>query len=107
MAEQDMELIRTKRATSTAGGTASAGQPKSKYRKRSVSFIPAPHYTPLIFLSVPLPLANVTRATFAKLPNGEEAPTVQEHYAMHAVCVRLLALCISLAVLIVAQIMPS
>ncbi|KAF8348934.1 hypothetical protein F5887DRAFT_948388 [Amanita rubescens] len=34
-AEQDMELIRTKRATSTAGGTASAGQPKSKYRKRS------------------------------------------------------------------------
>ncbi|KIM40529.1 hypothetical protein M413DRAFT_445974 [Hebeloma cylindrosporum] len=34
-AEQDMELIRTKRATSTAGSTGPAGQPKSKYRKRS------------------------------------------------------------------------
>ncbi|RDB26357.1 hypothetical protein Hypma_006747 [Hypsizygus marmoreus] len=34
-AEQDMEIIRTKRATSTAGGSGSAGQPKSKYRKRS------------------------------------------------------------------------
>ncbi|GLB40279.1 putative zinc finger binding to DNA consensus sequence [AT]GATA[AG] [Lyophyllum shimeji] len=34
-AEQDMEIIRTKRATSTAGGAGSAGQPKSKYRKRS------------------------------------------------------------------------
>lgn len=38
MAEQDMEIIRTKRATSTAGaGAAVSGQPKSKYRKRSVS----------------------------------------------------------------------
>ncbi|KAJ8503403.1 hypothetical protein ONZ45_g10896 [Pleurotus djamor] len=34
-AEKDMEIIRTKRATSTAGGNASSGQPKSKYRKRS------------------------------------------------------------------------
>ncbi|KAJ8692585.1 hypothetical protein PTI98_009883 [Pleurotus ostreatus] len=34
-AEKDMEIIRTKRATSTAGGNATAGQPKSKYRKRS------------------------------------------------------------------------
>ncbi|KAK7463377.1 hypothetical protein VKT23_006732 [Stygiomarasmius scandens] len=34
-AEQDMELIRTKRATTAAGAAASAGQPKSKYRKRS------------------------------------------------------------------------
>jgi len=34
-AEQDMELIRTKRATSTAGTNGSTGQPKSKYRKRS------------------------------------------------------------------------
>ncbi|KAJ6507975.1 hypothetical protein C8R47DRAFT_1100181 [Mycena vitilis] len=36
-AEQDMELIRTKRASTTAGGAGgvSAGQPKSKYRKRS------------------------------------------------------------------------
>ncbi|KAM6504327.1 hypothetical protein JOM56_001270 [Amanita muscaria] len=34
-AEQDMELIRTKRASSTAGGSGVAGQPKSKYRKRS------------------------------------------------------------------------
>ncbi|KAF9522317.1 hypothetical protein CPB83DRAFT_899754 [Crepidotus variabilis] len=34
-AEQDMELIRTKRATSTAVANGSAGQPKSKYRKRS------------------------------------------------------------------------
>jgi hypothetical protein len=38
-AEQDMELIRTKRASSTAGGGGTAGQPKSKYRKRSVSLI--------------------------------------------------------------------
>lgn len=37
-AEQDMEIIRTKRATSTAAGASSgAGQTKSKYRKRSVS----------------------------------------------------------------------
>ncbi|KAG5647330.1 hypothetical protein DXG03_000398 [Asterophora parasitica] len=35
-AEQDMEIIRTKRATSTAGASGSAGQPKSKYRKRSL-----------------------------------------------------------------------
>lgn len=34
-AEQDMEIIRSKRATSTGGGA--PGQPKSKYRKRSVS----------------------------------------------------------------------
>ncbi|KAF8959491.1 GATA zinc finger-domain-containing protein, partial [Flammula alnicola] len=34
-AEQDMELIRTKRATSSAGTNGPAGQPKSKYRKRS------------------------------------------------------------------------
>ncbi|KAK2460963.1 hypothetical protein APHAL10511_007433 [Amanita phalloides] len=34
-AEQDMELIRTKRASSTAGGSGNTGQPKSKYRKRS------------------------------------------------------------------------
>ncbi|KAI0925648.1 hypothetical protein AcV5_008327 [Taiwanofungus camphoratus] len=32
-AEQDMEIIRSKRATSTGGGA--PGQPKSKYRKRS------------------------------------------------------------------------
>lgn len=32
-----MEIIRTKRATSAAGGTTATGQPKSKYRKRSVS----------------------------------------------------------------------
>ena len=43
-AEQDMELIRTKRATSTAQGGANgsasgSGQPKSKYRKRSVSLV--------------------------------------------------------------------
>ncbi|KAF5340873.1 hypothetical protein D9758_012151 [Tetrapyrgos nigripes] len=34
-AEQDMELIRTKRATTAAGAAAAAGQPKTKYRKRS------------------------------------------------------------------------
>ena len=34
-----MELIRTKRATSTAGANTSTGQPKSKYRKRSVSLL--------------------------------------------------------------------
>ncbi|KAH7868397.1 uncharacterized protein C8R40DRAFT_842459 [Lentinula edodes] len=34
-AEQDMELIRSKRATTTAGSSASSGQLKSKYRKRS------------------------------------------------------------------------
>lgn len=31
-----MEIIRSKRATSTGGNA--PGQPKSKYRKRSVSF---------------------------------------------------------------------
>ncbi|KAG6857391.1 hypothetical protein H0H87_004753 [Tephrocybe sp. NHM501043] len=36
-AEQDMEIIRTKRATSTAGGSGPGGQPKSKYRKRSLT----------------------------------------------------------------------
>lgn len=36
-AEQDMELIRTKRATSTAAANGVTGQTKSKYRKRSVS----------------------------------------------------------------------
>lgn len=41
-AEQDMEIIRSKRATSSTGAT--PGQPKSKYRKRSVSTaIPAHH----------------------------------------------------------------
>ena len=40
-AEQDMEIIRTKRATSAAGGPAATGQPKSKYRKRSVSMFRA------------------------------------------------------------------
>ncbi|EEB87005.1 hypothetical protein MPER_15845, partial [Moniliophthora perniciosa FA553] len=34
-AEQDMELIRTKRATTTAGASSNTSQPKSKYRKRS------------------------------------------------------------------------
>ncbi|EGO25060.1 GATA-4/5/6 transcription factor [Serpula lacrymans var. lacrymans S7.9] len=38
-----MEIIRTKRATSAAGAAAQTGQPKSKYRKRSVST-----YLPLI-----------------------------------------------------------
>jgi hypothetical protein len=35
-AEADMEIIRTKRATSTAGTQGTTGQQKSKYRKRSV-----------------------------------------------------------------------
>ncbi|XP_006459254.1 hypothetical protein AGABI2DRAFT_177253 [Agaricus bisporus var. bisporus H97] len=34
-AEQDMEMIRSKRASSTAGANTTAGQTKSKYRKRS------------------------------------------------------------------------
>ncbi|KAF8643234.1 hypothetical protein AX16_009123 [Volvariella volvacea WC 439] len=34
-AEMDMEIIRQKRASSTAAGAGSSGQPKSKYRKRS------------------------------------------------------------------------
>ncbi|KAK0500290.1 hypothetical protein EDD18DRAFT_1068679 [Armillaria luteobubalina] len=38
-AELDMELIRSKRATSTAGGGGSIGQTKNKYRKRSVSIL--------------------------------------------------------------------
>ncbi|RXW18140.1 hypothetical protein EST38_g7724 [Candolleomyces aberdarensis] len=36
-AEQDMEAIRTKRATTAATASGATGQPKSKYRKRSVS----------------------------------------------------------------------
>jgi len=37
MAEKDMDIIRSKRATNA--GVLNAGQPKGKYRKRSVSVI--------------------------------------------------------------------
>ncbi|KAG6828618.1 hypothetical protein H0H92_007263 [Tricholoma furcatifolium] len=64
-AEQDMEIIRTKRATSTAGASGATGQPKSKYRKRSESAI---------------------RAISGKRLNGDADPTEPEPYAMLADC---------------------
>ncbi|THG98247.1 hypothetical protein EW026_g3902 [Hermanssonia centrifuga] len=60
-AEQDMEIIRSKRATSS--GTTTPGQPKSKYRKRS---------------------GNVPPATSEKRRNGGEDRTVPGHCAMRA-----------------------
>jgi hypothetical protein len=95
-AEQDMEIIRTKRATSAAGGPAATGQPKSKYRKRSVSILNAMVLESkrlILFVSGcgPAsgrpPLGNVIPATFARRLSGDVGLMVQERYAMRVVCV--------------------
>lgn len=97
-AEQDMEIIRNKRATSTAGANNTAGQAKSKYRKRSVSRISClpfvlkliVKYLPLIGLdSGPHLLVNVILATSGKRLNGGEAQMVPVPCVMHVgfVCI--------------------
>lgn len=89
-----MELIRTKRATSTAGANSSTGQPKSKYRKRSVS--PLGLLKPIFLILLPrfglasgqlLP-ANVTLVILERRLSGDEVQMEQEHFVMHADCVR-------------------
>jgi hypothetical protein len=48
MAEKDMAIIRSKRATNT--GAVNAGIPKGKYRKRSVRAVVRPHAINLLTL---------------------------------------------------------
>lgn len=95
-AEQDMELIRTKRATSTAGSTGPAGQPKSKYRKRSVS--PAGLIANLasswlnsfrVFRSNSglHRQGNAILATSKRHPNGAVVRMEPEPFAMRVACV--------------------
>jgi hypothetical protein len=88
-----MELIRTKRATSTAGANSSTGQPKSKYRKRSVSLLGL-----LKLFLILLPRfglvsgqrlqANATLVILERRLNGDEVQMEPEHFVMHADCVR-------------------
>jgi hypothetical protein len=91
-----MEIIRTKRATSTAGGPAAGSQPKSKYRKRSVSIYHAygsveRKVDPVVSGCGPAsgrpPQGNVIPAIYARLPSGGVDPTAQGHCAMRVVCV--------------------
>jgi len=93
-----MELIRTKRATSTAGSTGPAGQPKSKYRKRSVS--PAGFIATVAFLwlnsfrifrsdSGLHPQGSAILVTSERHPNGAVVRTEPGPSAMHVVCVRI------------------
>lgn len=73
-----MQIIRSKRATSTAGANNTAGQTKSKYRKRSVSQIcykllklKLIVHLPLFGLdSGPPLLENAILAIFEKRPSG-------------------------------------
>ncbi|KAF9267992.1 GATA-domain-containing protein, partial [Marasmius fiardii PR-910] len=93
-AEQDMELIRTKRATTTAGAVANTGQPKSKYRKRSATTPPGKCHSCNIRETPewrrgpdgPRTLCNACGLHYAKLtrkqnkmnpgPNGEPPPPI-------------------------------
>lgn len=88
-AEKDMEIIRSKRATSTSASA--PGQPKSKYRKRSVSATCSHScsHASLIFrfFSVPLLLANVTRVISVKRRSGGVARMGRGPYATLAACV--------------------
>jgi hypothetical protein len=94
-AEQDMEIIRIKRATTAAGISTSAGQPKSKYRKRSVSEVSVTFAAQRLILSCrvfgpssePHLRVNAILAIFVRLPNGDVGLTAHEHYAMHVDCV--------------------
>jgi hypothetical protein len=97
-AERDMEIIRKKRAATAAGGSGSAGQPKSKYRKRSVS-PPLFSIGNLKVLQLILCFAgsglnsgrhhqaNVIPVTFAKLQNGDVDPMALGRCAMPVDCV--------------------
>ena len=92
-AEQDMELIRTKRATTTANANGPPGQPKSKYRKRSVGrsqFGSRVYVSPDKYHihSVLRLLASVTLVIFERLPNGDGARMARGHSATRVVCVR-------------------
>lgn len=93
-AEQDMEIIRSKRATSAAGNA--PGQPKSKYRKRSVS-------NPI---ASPFPLIDITSSAqrlrasaipviFAKHQNGVAVQMVLVHSAMRVDFVSVLSFSLS------------
>jgi hypothetical protein len=88
-----MELIRTKRATSTAGANSSTGQPKSKYRKRSVSLLgllqaDSDSSSAFGLVSGQLLQANVTLVILERRLNGDEVQMEPEHFVMHADCVR-------------------
>jgi len=93
-AEQDMELIRTKRASSTAGSGAASGLPKSKYRKRSVR-----NHSVFLFLFLFFPVSsfwlssgqvhpvNVIRVIFGRHRNGGVDLTARELCVMLVDCV--------------------
>ena len=86
-----MALIRTKRAT-TAGQNGGPGQPKSKYRKRSVSraSLHIRHSEcsdGLYLISVRRHRENVIHVTYGKRPSGGVDQMGQEHFVMHAGCV--------------------
>lgn len=82
-----MALIRTKRAT-TASQNGGPGQPKSKYRKRSVSRASRNTYyadssnRPPLF-SVRPRQENVIRVIYEKLPSGGGGQMGQEPFVMH------------------------
>jgi hypothetical protein len=87
-----MALIRTKRAT-TAGQNGGPGQPKSKYRKRSVSRASLHTFhserldNPSLLISVRLHRENVIHATYVKRPSGDAGQMGQEPFVMRAGCV--------------------
>ena len=84
-----MEIIRSKRATSSTGTT--PGQPKSKYRKRSVRVMPfkfsGSSDLTYSFSSEPRPLVNATPATSERLRSGDVGRTAQERCVTRVVCV--------------------
>ena len=79
-----MEIIRSKRASSTGGSI--VGQQKSKYRKRSVSVLSSCPIDLLSYLHLhrepPLP-ENATHATFVKHLSGGEVQMAQGLCATH------------------------
>ena len=98
-AEKDMEIIRSKRATSTSASA--PGQPKSKYRKRSVSAACShssidPSLTIGLCSALHLP-GNVTHATSVKRRSGGVARTGQGPSATLVACVSFQS-CLSLSV---------
>lgn len=111
-----MEIIRTKRATSAAGGPTAVGQPKSKYRKRSVSIFSQWPFElkidPVCSGCGPASgrphLENVIPAIYARLPSGGVDLMAQGHCAMRVVCVRSTRFLLEPNILIrVSQIMRS
>lgn len=87
-----MEIIRSKRASSTAGANTTAGQTKSKYRKRSVSHVFCPvtfQRLTVVLDSGPHLLVNAIHAISGRLPNGGEDRMVRVPCAMRAGFVRI------------------